>query len=144
MENNSLKTRIIDGVEQVYDPVRHRYVKITPEEWVRQQTILYLHHNCHYPYELMCVEGSISINGMSRRCDIIVYGHDASPRMIVECKKEDIKINQKVVDQACRYNIALHVPYLLLTNGLQQVCLKVDFTNLQLQQIAIPHWDSLT
>ena len=83
----------------------------------------------------MQVEGSITLNGMTRRCDIVVYDNEVKPFIIVECKKETVALSQKVVDQACRYNLVLQVPYLCL-NGAQQICCKVDFDNKQL--ISIP------
>ena len=116
-----------DGRREVLDPVRRRWVALTPEEGVRQRVILMLHHDHHYPLELMQVEGAISLNGMTRRCDIVVYDTAGSPRMIVECKRPEVAITQKVCDQACRYNSVMHVPYLLLTNGIQQAVIRIDY-----------------
>ena len=125
-----------DGRREVLDPVRRRWVALTPEEGVRQQTIQMLHVQYGYPYELMQVEGAITLNGMTRRCDIVVYDQDVKPFIIVECKKETVPLAQKVLDQACRYNLVLQVPYLCLTNGAQQICCQVDFAEKRL--ISIP------
>ena len=134
-----LKRRMNDAAhEEVFDPVRRRWVALTPEEWVRQHTILFLHHNQGIPLELMQVEAAISLNGLTKRCDVVVYDKDVHPWMIVECKKSTIPLSQKVVDQACRYNLVLHVPYLLLTNGEQMVCLQVDFETSSLKQVTVP------
>ncbi len=136
-----LQVRETDGRREVLDPVRRRWVALTPEEEVRQETILLLHKRYGYPLELMQVEGAISVNGQSRRCDIVVYGTDGLPRMIVECKRPDVPLTQKVCDQACRYNTALHVPLLLLTNGRQSVVVSVDFEHCALHQLPdIPHY----
>ena len=136
-----LQVRETDGRREVLDPVRRRWVALTPEEEVRQETILLLHKRYGYPLELMQVEGAISVNGQSRRCDIVVYGTDGLPRMIVECKRPDVPLTQKVCDQACRYNTALHVPLLLLTNGRQSVVVSVDFEHRALHQLPdIPHY----
>jgi predicted type IV restriction endonuclease len=139
MDNNcNIQTRETDSRREVFDPVRRRWVTLTPEEWVRQCTLLRLHREGGYPYEVMQVEAAISLNGLSRRCDIVVY-HDSHLWMIVECKKNDIPLSQKVCDQACRYNTVLHVPYLLLTNGRQHVMVEVDFDNGTLRQLpALP------
>lgn len=118
----------------MFDPVRRRWVALTPEEWVRQCTILRLHEGYGYPLEVMQVEGAITVNGMTRRCDIVVY-NDGRPWMIVECKKSDIPLTQKVCDQACRYNTVLQVPYLLLTNGRQEVIIEIDYTGGRLKQL---------
>lgn len=107
---------------------------LTPEEWVRQCTILRLHRDGGYPLEVLQVEGAISLNGMTRRCDIVVY-RDGRPWMIVECKKSDIPLTQKVCDQACRYNSVLQVPYLLLTNGRQEVVIEINYADGCLRQL---------
>jgi len=124
----------MDGRQEVFDPVRRRWVALTPEEWVRQHTILRL-HAAGYPLEVMQVEGAIALNGMTRRCDIVVY-NDGHPWMIVECKKCEIPLTQKVCDQACRYNTVLRVPYLLLTNGRQEVIVEVDLAEGRLKQLS--------
>ncbi len=130
--------QLADGRREVLDPVRKRWVALTPEEGVRQWVIGMLHDRYGYPYELMQVEGAITLNGMTRRCDIVVYDTDGAPQMIVECKKPEVAITQKVCDQACRYNTVLHVPYLLLTNGRQAVTVRVDWQNGRLEQMAEP------
>ncbi len=118
----------------MFDPVRRRWVALTPEEWVRQCTIQRLHGEGGYPLEVMQVEGAITLNGMTRRCDIVVF-RDSQPWMIVECKKCEIPLTQKVCDQACRYNTVLRVPYLMLTNGKQEVIISVDFKKGCLKQL---------
>lgn len=128
-----IQVRESEGRREVFDPVRRRWVALTPEEWVRQNILLRLHCEGGYPMEVMQVEGSITVNGMTRRCDIVVYD-DGQPWMIVECKKSEIPITQKVCDQACRYNTVLRVPYLMLTNGRQEVIIAVDFERGRLRQ----------
>lgn len=132
----SIKLRETDGRREVFDMVRNRFVALTPEEWVRQHFIQYLHEVLLYPVELMQVEGAISLNGMTRRCDIVVYDEDVKPFIIVECKKETVPLSQKVIDQACRYNLVLQVPFLCITNGRQQLCCKVDFAKKCLNTIS--------
>ena len=95
-------TREIEGRREVLDIVRRRYVALTPEEWVRQQVIHLLHDDFAYPLELMNVEATISLHGLTRRCDIVVYNKAMRPVMIVECKRPDVPVSQKTMDQACR------------------------------------------
>ena len=123
----NINIREHDGRREVFDIVRNRYVALTPEEWVRQTFIHYLHTSLGYPLELIQVEGAIALNGMTRRCDIVVYDSEVKPLIIVECKKETVPLTQKVIDQACRYNLVLQVPYLCITNGRQQLSCSVDF-----------------
>ena len=128
-----IQVRESEGRREVFDPVRRRWVMLTPEEWVRQNTLLRL-SEAGYPLEVMQVEGAITLNGMTRRCDIVVF-RDSRPWMIVECKKSEIPLTQKVCDQACRYNTVLRVPYLMLTNGRQDVMIEVDYSKNYLQQL---------
>lgn len=123
----NIKLRDSGGQREVFDIVRNRYVALTPEEWVRQNTIHYLYYQLGYPLELMQVEGAITLNEMTRRCDIVVYDSEVRPFIIVECKRETVPLTQKVLDQASRYNLVLHVPYLCLTNGPEQIKCQVDF-----------------
>lgn len=129
--------RECEGRQEVFDPVRRRWVALTPEEWVRQHTILRL-HAAGYPLEVMQVEGAIALNGMTRRCDIVVHSAEGRPQIIVECKRPDVPLTQKVCDQACRYNTALQVPLLILTNGNQLVTLQVDLAGGTLRQLQEP------
>ena len=129
------------NTDRLLDPVRRRWVAHTPEEEVRQQTIAMLHTIFGYPYELMQVEWAITLNGMTRRCDIVVYDTTGHPYIIVECKRTDVPITQKVCDQACRYNTVLQVPLLILTNGVHQVVIAVDREHKTLRQLKeIPHF----
>ncbi len=134
----SFNIREHNGRREIFDIVRRHFVALTPEEWVRQQTIRQLHEELGYPLELMQVECAISLNGMTKRCDIVVYDRSVRPLMIVECKQECVPLSQKVIDQACRYNLVLQVPYLLLTNGRQQLCLQVDFLASTLSHVSVP------
>ena len=129
-----------DG-QEILDIIRRRYVALTPEEGVRQAVIRYLHDKKGYPLELMQVEGTITLNGMSRRCDIVVYDKAMTAKMIVECKRPDVAITQKVADQACRYNTVLQVPWLLLTNGKQSIMVEIE--NGVLKQCEIPSWETI-
>lgn len=144
MPQYDIKIREADGKQEVLDIVRQRWVALTPEEWVRQNLIHYLHTTQGYPLELMQVEAAITLNGLTKRCDIVVYDAAVHPIMIVETKKAEVPINQKVVDQACRYNLVLKVPYLLLSNGKQTICLQVSNQEPHLKQMPkIPTWQEL-
>ncbi len=131
----NIKLRDSEGRREVFDIVRNRFVALTPEEWVRQHVIHYLHEELGYPLELMQVEGAITLNGMTRRCDIVVFDEEVRPLIIVECKNESVALTQKVLDQACRYNLVLQVPYLCLTNGVGRVCCRVDFAEKKVEMI---------
>lgn len=143
-ETENIRVREGAGGPEVFDIVRQRYVALTPEEWVRQQVIHRMHCELGYPLELLQVEGTITLNGLAKRCDIVAYDQAVRPLVIVECKRETVPLTQKVLDQACRYNLVLNVPYLYLTNGPQQFCCRVDMASRQLQPLPdLPKWVKL-
>ena len=117
----------ISGAVKILDILRHKFVALTPEEWVRQHFTHYLIAHKGYPPELMANEVAVSLNGMSRRCDTVVYSREGlKPLMIIEYKRPDVEITQKVFNQICRYNIVLEVQYLIVSNGLKHYCCQID------------------
>lgn len=110
------KICILEEKEVIWDNIRKRYVKLTPEEWVRQNFLQYLIQYEHYPSTLMAVEKEIKSGELKKRCDIVVYKH-SRPWMIIECKEPGTCINEKTLRQILSYNMALQVNYLVLTNG---------------------------
>ena len=118
-----------DGKGVIFDAIRRRYVALTPEEWVRQHFVHFLTAYKGYPQALMANEVEVRLNGMRRRCDTVLYRRDLSARMIVEYKAPDVQITQAVFDQITRYNMVLRVDYLIVSNGLQHYCCRMDYTN---------------
>ncbi len=113
-------------VTRVLDPLRRRFVALTPEEWVRQHFVHYLIAFKGYPAGLMGNEVSITLNDTSRRCDTVIYDHHGEPWMIVEYKAASVTITREVFEQILRYNIVLRAPYLTVSNGLQIYCCAID------------------
>ena len=103
------KIAIKEGKNVIFDPLRRKYVALTPEEWVRQHFINFLITYKGYPTALMANEVQVILNGTRKRCDSVLYRKDLSARMIIEYKAPDISINQMVFDQIVRYNIVLKV-----------------------------------
>lgn len=114
----SFKIRANGINKEIFDTVRKKYVVLTPEEWVRQNFVRYLIEERKYPASLIAIEKTITVNKLKKRCDIVVYNRDRKPVILVECKASSIKISQSSFDQAARYNIALNVKYLIITNGI--------------------------
>lgn len=101
----------------IWDPLRKKDVALTPEERVRQWFIGILNKEMMVPMHMMMSEASISLGSKRFRADILVYDRNASPLAIVECKRPETELDRKVVDQAIRYNMALNVRYIMITNG---------------------------
>ena len=117
------------GNRVIFDRLRRRFVTLTPEEWVRQNFVEFLIADRGFPAGLMSNEMSLTQNGICRRCDTVVTDHYGSPMVIVEYKAPSIKITQTVFDQICRYNMVLQAKYLIVSNGLQHYCCKIDYTH---------------
>lgn len=111
---------------QVFDRLRRRMVACTPEEFVRQMFVDYLIDTLGYPEGLMANEISITLNGLARRCDTVVFCRDRSPLMVVEYKAPDVAVTEKVFNQIARYNLVLKAPYLVVTNGRSCYCCRVE------------------
>ena len=117
-----MRTRVFNDKEQIFCDWRHRWVRLTPEEWVRQQLLHHLTEQLDYPASRLAVEQAIMVGEAKKRCDAIVYDEALLPLMVIECKAETVPLTQKTLDQAITYNRKLNVPYLLLYNGPQTIC----------------------
>ena len=117
----------MNGMVKILDVLRHKFVALTPEEWVRQHFVHFLIAHKGYSPTLMANEVAVTLNGMSRRCDTVVYRQEGlRPRMIIEYKRPDVEITQKVFSQICRHNMVLEVEYLVVSNGMKHYCCRVD------------------
>ena len=118
-----------DGKRRIFDFLRRKYVALTPEEWVRQHFTHYLVEHKGYPKGLMGNEVELHIGEKRLRCDTVLYNKEGQPRMIIEYKAPTIQIQQKTFDQISAYNLLLHVDYLIVSNGLQHYCCKMEYEN---------------
>lgn len=112
---------------RIYDVCRNAYVKLTPEEWVRQHFVWYLSGVLGYPATIIGNEVSLRLNGLSRRADTVVYDAHGEPYIIVEYKAPHVEITQQVFDQIVRYNMVLRARYLAVSNGLKHYCCAIDY-----------------
>jgi len=133
-----------EGTLKVFDPLRQKYVVLTPEEYVRQHFVSWLHEAHNYPIGVIANEVGIMVNGRKRRCDTVVFGRDGNPLVIVEYKQPEVSITQEVFDQIVRYNMALHASYLIVSNGMNHYCCKIDYINDTYHFIpVIPKYDDI-
>ena len=127
----------------IFDPVRRRYVVLTPEEWVRQHLVNFLVQHRGVPMGLMRVEAALRLNGMQQRADAVVFDRQGQPLLVAECKAPSVPLSDEVLRQACRYNVRLCAGYILITNGLHHVCLRIDRSTGAVRQVGIPHYDEM-
>ncbi|MBC7937286.1 MAG: type I restriction enzyme HsdR N-terminal domain-containing protein [Rhizobacter sp.] len=102
--------------EFIFCMIRKKWMQLTPEEWVRQNTLLYLTQSLQYPASLIAVEKKIVVGDLHKRFDIVVYKNE-KPFMLLECKEMNVPITQKTLDQVIRYNQHLQASFFIITNG---------------------------
>jgi Type I restriction enzyme R protein N terminus (HSDR_N) len=130
--------------EMILDPLRRKFVKLTPEEWVRQNFVQYLINEGKYPPGLLGIEVLFRLNKLKRRVDILVHNRLGEAIMIVECKSADVKIDEKVFEQIATYNMKFKVPYLVVTNGLHHYACKIDHQEMKFEYLlVIPLYEDL-
>ena len=123
------KVRTVGQRTQIFDKIRKKFVVLTPEEWVRQHFINFLHFEKKYPLSLMKIEKGVKYMQSAKRTDIVIYGTNGFPTVVVECKSPDIKINADTFEQVARYNIALKANLIIVTNGLMHYCCYIDYNS---------------
>ena len=140
------ETKIIEreGKPAIFDNLRRCYFALTPEEWVRQHFIHYLIEFKHYPATLMSNEVSLELNGTKKRCDTVVYDRSLRPRIIVEYKAPTVRIGKEVFAQVARYNLVLKVEYLIVSNGINHYCCRMNYQNNTFEFVSdIPEYNAL-
>jgi len=115
-----------NGEKYIYDIIRKKPIMLTPEEWVRQHMIHYLHNDLGYPKGLLKVESGVVYNTRLKRSDIVVYTNESKPFILVECKAPSVKISQSTLEQVAMYNKTLNASVIILSNGLTHYTFKLD------------------
>ncbi len=132
------------GNRNVFDCLRKKFVALTPEEWVRQHFVAFLIERKGYPAGLMANEMAITVNGTRRRCDTVVMNRYGKPLAIVEYKAPQVTVTQSVFDQIVRYNMALHVKCLIVSNGINHYCCLIDYARKSYRFVAeVPDYTTL-
>lgn len=118
-----------DGKMMIFDILRKKYLMLTPEEWVRQHWISFLVKNLNFPKGLLALEKGLMYNQLQKRTDLVVWDKEGNPYLLIECKASQIRLTQKTLEQACLYQKKLQTKFLILTNGIQHICLGWDEKN---------------
>lgn len=123
----TLKIRRQEGIRQVFDPLRQQWLVLQPEEFVRQLLIQYLIQARGYNRNRLAVERGLRVNSLQKRTDLLVYDRQMQPFLLVECKAPEVPLTEDVFRQAGIYNLPLRVPYVLISNGRQSYCCRLDY-----------------
>jgi len=127
----------------IFDPIRKKFIILSPEEWVRQHVVQFLVEEKKYPKSHINVEKLLKVNDLKKRYDVVVFNPDGSIKVLVECKAPEIKISQTTFDQIARYNLTLKAEFLMLTNGHNHYFCKMDFENEKYQFLSeLPIFES--
>lgn len=121
-----LRLKRVGGFQQVFDPVRKKWIVLQPEELVRQCIIFWLTEDLSYPIGKMQVEKSFSHHAKNYRFDLVIYDSQILPWMLIECKSPETPVNQQVFDQIARYNAAISAQFLLVSNGNVTMCARLN------------------
>lgn len=116
--------------------LRKKPVVLTPEEWVRQHLIAYLHHNLGYAIEKIAIEKQIQYDGFTRRWDLVVFDSNFKAHILIECKAPQIHISNEVFIQVATYQSQIQAPYFILSNGLVHLIYKVNFEQKNLELLS--------
>lgn len=111
----------------VFDILRKKNLVLTPEEWVRQHWIHYLHEHKKYPFSLMKTEGGLILNELQKRSDLLIYDNAGNKILLAEFKAPHVKINSSTFEQISNYNTQHKIPLLLVSNGIDHYFCKVNF-----------------
>ncbi|SHK67450.1 type I restriction enzyme HsdR N-terminal domain-containing protein [Maribacter aquivivus] len=111
----------------IFDDVRKKFLVLTPEEWVRQHVVQFLIQEKKYPLSHINVEKQITLNGLKKRYDVVVFKPNGELHILVECKAPEVSISQMTFDQIAQYNFKLNATYLMVTNGLSHYYCQTDF-----------------
>jgi hypothetical protein len=125
--------------EIIYDEIRHSWIVLTPEEWVRQNFIQYLLQTKKYPASLIAVEKEIAVGELRKRFDLVIY-KNAQPWMIVECKQMGVPLSHNTISQVLSYNSKIQAKYIAVTNGNNTVLWQIQLDKI-IDAIAFPDWD---
>ena len=134
---------VFDGKKkQIFDVVRQRYVALTPEEWVRQHFVNYVTAVLRFPASLIANEKGLKVNGVSRRCDTLIYTRNLRPLCVIEYKRSTVEITSHVFEQIARYNSVLTAPFLIVSNGLKHYCARLKPTGYEFLR-EIPSYEDM-
>ena len=133
------------GQKYIFDRIRNKFVRLTPEEWVRQHFVRYMIEVKGYPEGLLGIEVEFKLNKLSRRADIMAYSRAGNPLLIVECKAPGVKISEEVFTQIVSYNLKFRLDYIVVTNGIKHYACLSDWEKNSWSFLKdIPTYESIT
>ena len=125
----SFRIKTTEGKSFIFDSLRKKYVRLTPEEWVRQNFVQFLIVEKKYSVSLIAVEAGVKVNNNPQRADLVIFDRSGNPALVAEFKAPEVKISQQTFDQIVRYNMQLKVKLLIVSNGLEHFCCRINYAD---------------
>jgi hypothetical protein len=125
----SFRLKTTDGKDLIFDSMRKKFVRLTPEEWVRQNFIQFLLIEKNYSPSLIIIEALVKVNNNPQRADLVVFDRTGNATLVAEFKAPEVKINQQTFDQIVRYNMQLKVKFLIVSNGMEHYCCSINYAD---------------
>jgi len=110
------------GRKIIFDGIRRKFVRLTPEEWVRQHLIRFLIEDRGFPAGFVAVEKGFQYAGTSVRADLIMHDRRGRSVLMGECKAPEVRVTETAFHQLARYNTEIQAKYLVATNGKTHFC----------------------
>jgi len=123
------------GKAVIFDVLRKKNIVLTPEEWVRQHFVHYIINHLGYSKSLIKIESGLKYNTITKRSDLIAYNQDGEPVLLVECKAPHIKLTDSVIRQVASYNKIIDASYIVMTNGLEHICMVYNKESNQIEYL---------
>lgn len=139
----SFRIKEASNKKLIFDALRKKWVKLTPEEWVRQNFIRFLVEECFYPPGNVGTEVGISVGGRMLRVDGVVYDSYGDIKLLLEFKAPSVPINEKVFAQSADYNTKIGADYIVISNGISHYCAQISADRMTLLQ-EIPHYSQIS
>lgn len=114
---NDFSVKRVKDDPQIFDTIRKKWVKLTPEEWVRQNMIAMLTQSLKVPPPFISIEKEMVVGRLKKRFDMLIYNRNHQPWMLIECKADHVRLTQETVAQLLRYHQVLQAKYLIVANG---------------------------
>jgi len=125
----SFRIKTTEGKSFIFDSLRKKFVRLTPEEWVRQNFVQFLVTEKKFSSSLIAVEAGVKVNNNPQRADMVVFNRLGNPALVAEFKAPEVKISQQTFDQIVRYNMQLKVKFLIVSNGLEHYCCQINYAD---------------
>lgn len=137
---------------EIFSPLRQKWIPLTPEEMVRQQYLQVLVEEYGFTHEQIAEEMEVTGRGSAQaRADFVIWRTpqdktaEKSPLIVVECKADNVTINPAVYAQGENYARLTGAPFFVTHNHRETRCWRVlhDRMPKHVEEIdGIPHADA--